>query len=111
MARAALSRLDASAALVVTHHANDKSIDGARVLTAGHPVPDLAGLYVAEEVISLLQNAGPGDHVLALVSGGASALLPAPAQGISLKDKRELNKLLLENGLDITAMNLVRQSV
>jgi glycerate 2-kinase len=113
MARAALDRLErVDAALVVTHHENMQSVpSAARLLKAGHPVPDQAGADAAREVIDLLASARAGDLILALVSGGASALLPAPAAGISLADKQRLNALLLESGLDIVQMNLVRQQV
>lgn len=111
MARAALDSLErVNAALVVTHHENMQTVPrAARLLKAGHPVPDQAGADAAREVIDLLAGARAGDRVLALVSGGASALLPAPAAGISLADKQRLNALLLESGLDIVQMNLVRQ--
>ncbi len=53
----------------------------------------------------------PGQHILALISGGGSALLPAPVAGISLDEKATVNRLLLGSGAEITAMNLVRQQL
>lgn len=111
MARAALSRCSFDDALVVTHHENAQDVAGAELMTAGHPVPDAAGICAADAIISKLKLLGPADHVLALVSGGASALLPAPPEGVSLEDKQELSRLLLGSGLSINDMNLIRQSV
>ena len=96
-------------ALAVTHHENPMDVEGAEVLRAGHPVPDAAGARAAEAVIALLRDAGPKDRVIALISGGGSALVPAPVEGLTLEDKAEVNRLLLAGGLDITRMNLVRQ--
>ncbi|WP_298905859.1 DUF4147 domain-containing protein [uncultured Aliiroseovarius sp.] len=98
-------------ALAVTHHENTANLDGATVLRAGHPVPDAAGLAAGQRVMDLLRTAHENDRVIALISGGGSALLPAPLAGISLEDKAALNRLLLGAGLDITQMNLVRQQV
>ncbi len=102
---------DAHAALAVTHHENDATLEGAELLRAGHPVPDEAGARAAQRVMDLLSNATADDRVIALISGGGSALLPAPPPGVSLTDKARLNDLLLSAGLDIVKMNLVRQQV
>jgi hydroxypyruvate reductase len=102
---------DAHAALAVTHHENDAMLDGVELLRAGHPVPDEAGARAARRVMELLSEATAKDRVIALISGGGSALLPAPPPGISLSDKAQLNTLLLSAGLDIVQMNLVRQQV
>ncbi len=96
-------------ALGVTHHENAGTVAGADILTAGHPVPDRAGLAAAERIVGLLAAAGAGDRILALISGGGSALVPAPVAGITLADKQETSRVLLESGLDINRMNLVRQ--
>ena len=98
-------------ALVVTNYENARDIDGCTVLASGHPVPDENGLNAGRHVATLLQGAGQGDFVLCLVSGGGSALLPAPAEGISLADKIAANEILLANGFDITEINLVRQQL
>ncbi len=110
MTRAALSVLPApERALVVTNYENATSLDGAKVLAAGHPVPDDNGLRAGEAMMSLLADAKAGDRVLVLVSGGGSALLPAPVDGVSLEQKAAVSRLLLGAGLDIVAMNAVRQ--
>jgi hydroxypyruvate reductase len=80
-----------------------------RVREAGHPVPDAAGVGAAEEALALCAAAGDGDLVLALVSGGGSALWPALAGGIALDEARATFGLLLRSGADIAAMNTVRR--
>lgn len=97
--------------LVVTNYENACDLPGARVMASGHPVPDAAGLAAGEAVAGLLQGAGPDDRVVALISGGASALLPAPAAGLTLEDKARVNRLLLGSGLEITRMNMIRQQL
>lgn len=98
-------------ALAVTHHENDMDVDGATVLRAGHPVPDEAGANAAKKVMAVLATATVDDQVIALISGGGSALVPAPKPPMSLADKAAVNKLLLGGGLDIVKMNLVRQQL
>ncbi len=109
MANAASDRVSSAATIIVTNYENAAQIAGARVFAAGHPVPDAHGLKAARAVEELLKSAAQNDHVLALISGGGSALLPAPAAGLTLADKAAVNRLLLGAGLDITKMNLVRQ--
>lgn len=111
MARAALDVLGPAEALVVTNAGNAGALPGARVMIAGHPVPDAAGARAAAAVLALLAGLGPEDRVLALISGGGSAMLPAPVAGVSLADKIAVNRLLLASGADITEMNLVRQQL
>lgn len=109
MAQAALVRFAGVPAIVVTNYENAQPLDGAQVLAAGHPVPDDNGAQAAQAVIAALQAAhGP---VLALISGGGSALLPAPAGALTLADKIVVNTLLLASGLDIRDMNLIRQQL
>ncbi|MCL1629271.1 DUF4147 domain-containing protein [Roseibaca sp. V10] len=97
------------AALVVTNYENAGRVDGARVMAAGHPVPDENGLQAGLAVQKMLARTTRDDAVLVLVSGGGSALLPAPVSGVTLEEKAEVNRLLLGAGLDITQMNMVRQ--
>ena len=109
MAAAALARFTGVPAIVVTNYENTAPLAGADVYAAGHPVPDQNGAAAAQAVIAVLQKVqGP---VLALVSGGGSALLPAPAGALTLADKIAVNRLLLASGLDIGAMNLIRQQL
>jgi glycerate 2-kinase len=111
MMRTALRHLDDPVALVVTNYENQTEIPGATVYGAGHPVPDQNGADAARAVIETLRGARACDQVIALISGGASALMPAPAEGLSLADKIAVNTLLLANGFGITEMNLVRQNL
>ena len=97
--------------LVVTNYENACPVPGATVMAAGHPVPDENGARAAEAVEALLATASAKDRVIALISGGGSALLPAPLPGLSLADKAAVSRLLLAGGLDITQMNLIRQSL
>lgn len=109
MAEAALVRFVGVPAIVVTNPENAGRLDGAQVLVASHPIPDEAGERAARKVLQAVYTAnGP---ILALISGGGSALLPAPAGAITLAEKATLNGLLLGAGLDIRAMNLVRQQI
>ncbi|PUB18906.1 glycerate kinase type-2 family protein [Yoonia sediminilitoris] len=109
MAGAALAHFPDTRCLVVTNYENATPVAGATVFAAGHPVPDENGARAAQAVIAALDAAsGP---VLALISGGGSALLPAPADNITLADKAAVNSLLLGAGLDIHGMNLIRQQL
>ncbi len=80
-----------------------------RLLVAGHPVPDHRGLAAAEEVERLLDRLGPRDLLVLLLSGGASALLPAPVPGVTLEDKAAVTGLLLRAGASIHELNAVRK--
>jgi glycerate 2-kinase len=80
-----------------------------RSFLSGHPVPDEAGVKAAECVIDLLEAAGRGDVVLLLLSGGASALMPAPILGVSLEEKQSVTRALLRRGATIKEMNAVRK--
>lgn len=111
MLRAALPLLPGAQAIAVTNDENHTEIPGATVYSAGHPVPDARGERAAQVVMQALAGAGAGDRVIALISGGASALMPAPVEGVSLADKIAVNRLLLAHGLGITEMNLVRQNL
>lgn len=110
MAEAALTG-DWDAALVVTDGGNARPVAGAEVVEAGHPLPDAAGLAAAERVLAMAGSAGPEDLVLFLVSGGASAMLPAPMEGLTLDDKIAVHRLLLSAGFPIGDANLVRQAL
>ncbi len=79
------------------------------VLQAAHPVPDAAGLAAAERILALTQGLTADDLVLCLISGGGSALLSLPAQGLTLADKQRINHELLACGAGIGEMNCVRK--
>ena len=79
------------------------------VVEAAHPVPDAAGLAAAERILALTQGLTEDDLVLCLISGGGSALLTLPADGLTLADKQRINKELLSSGANIGEMNCVRK--
>ncbi len=79
------------------------------VVEAAHPVPDAAGLAAAERILAMVQGLTADDLVLCLISGGGSALLTLPAEGLSLGDKQGINKALLASGANIAEMNCVRK--
>ncbi|WP_071674474.1 glycerate kinase type-2 family protein [Nioella nitratireducens] len=97
--------------IAVTNYENHQDVPGVACFAAGHPVPDENGLRAAEAVEAALRETGSGDAVLALISGGGSALLPGPVAGLSLADKAEVNRLLLARGADIEETNIVRQAL
>jgi len=79
------------------------------IVEAAHPVPDAAGLQAAQRMLELTQNLTPDDLVLCLISGGGSALLTLPAEGLTLQDKQRINQQLLDSGANIVEMNCVRK--
>jgi len=79
------------------------------VVEAAHPVPDAAGLAAAQRMLELTRGLTADDLVLCLISGGGSALLTLPAEGLTLEDKQKINKALLESGAAIDEMNCVRK--
>ncbi|MBJ6124679.1 glycerate kinase type-2 family protein [Microvirga splendida] len=97
--------------LVVTRYGHAVPTQSIEIVEAAHPVPDEAGLEAAKRILALAQEAGPDDLVVCLMSGGASALLSLPAEGVTLADKQALNRALLKSGAPIGEMNLVRKSL
>jgi len=96
--------------LVVTRYGHGAATDRIEVVEAAHPVPDEKGREAARRILDLAQQGfTPDDLVLCLISGGGSALLALPAEGISLADKQAVNKALLKSGATITEMNCVRK--
>ena len=79
------------------------------VLQAAHPVPDAAGEHAARRILAAVTGLGPDDLVLALISGGGSALLTLPAPGLTLADKQAITSCLLHSGATIAEMNAVRR--
>lgn len=112
MARAAREIFGPVPALVVTHAgAWGGPSDSVDLRLAGHPVPDRAGAAAAAEALRIADALGERDVLLALISGGASAMMPSPVAGLSLADKIEVNRLLLASGADIAETNRVRQAL
>jgi glycerate 2-kinase len=79
------------------------------VVEASHPVPDAAGLQAAQRILALAQGLTADDLVLCLISGGGSALLTLPAEGLDLAEKQRINRELLNSGANIGEMNCVRK--
>ena len=79
------------------------------IIEAAHPVPDAAGLQASERMLAMVQRLTANDLVLCLISGGGSALLTLPADGLTLPDKQRINKALLNSGASISEMNCVRK--
>jgi glycerate 2-kinase len=100
---------DRLSGLVVTRHGYGRPTRFVRVIEAGHPVPDAAGLAGTFETLALADGAGPDDLVLALISGGASANWIAPALGLSLAEKQAMTRALLASGASISEINAVRK--
>ena len=94
--------------MVVTRYGYATSCATIRVLEAGHPVPDRNGLAAASQMLAVLNGLTEDDLVLALISGGGSALLASPADGLCLNDEIEINRALLASGAPIGVMNLIR---
>ena len=95
--------------LVITRYGHARPCRGVEIVEAAHPVPDEAGLVATRRMLALLDGLGEGDFVLALISGGASALLVQPAGAITLNEKRAINTALLASGAPIGQMNTVRK--
>jgi hydroxypyruvate reductase len=95
--------------LIITRYGYDVPCRGITIVPAAHPVPDQAGVDATRKMLDMVAHLGKDDFVLALVSGGASALLCAPVDGVSLKQKQALNAALLASGAPIDRMNVVRK--
>ena len=95
--------------VVVTRYGHAVRTRRIVVLESSHPVPDAAGEAAARRILAAVQGLAPDDLVLALMSGGASALLPLPAPGLTLADKQAVNRALLASGATISEMNCVRK--
>ena len=95
--------------LVITRYGYARPCQGIEIIEAAHPVPDQAGVDATRRMLQLLHGLREDDFVLALISGGASALLCAPADGMTLSEKQQVNAALLASGAPIVQMNTVRK--
>ncbi|MBW0159090.1 glycerate kinase [Sedimentimonas flavescens] len=95
--------------LVITRYGYARPTRGIEIVEAAHPVPDAAGVAATRRMLTLLERLGPDDFVLALISGGGSALLCAPAGDLTLADKQAVNAALLASGAPIDQMNTLRK--
>ncbi len=94
---------------VVTRYGHSVPTRHIDVLEAAHPVPDAAGVRAAQRILDLVSGLSANDLVIALISGGGSALLTLPAAGLSLADQQAVNRELLASGATIHEMNAVRK--
>ncbi len=97
--------------LVITRYGYGRPCQGIEIVEAAHPVPDQSGFEATRRMLELLAGLGPDDFVLALISGGASALLVAPVSGVTLAEKQVVNAALLASGAPIDRMNVVRKQL
>jgi len=95
--------------VVVTRHGHRVPTRRIEVIEASHPVPDANSEIGARRVLAAVQGLSPDDLVIALISGGGSALMALPAPGLTLADKQAVNKALLASGATISEMNAVRK--
>ncbi len=95
--------------LVVTQYGYAVSCVRIDIVEAAHPVADEAGFSAARRMLELVRDLTPDDLVLCLISGGGSALLPLPLDGLSLADEQQLGRILLKSGAGISDMNCVRR--
>ncbi|TMH28582.1 MAG: glycerate kinase [Betaproteobacteria bacterium] len=110
MARAVEDNVDGPLeGLVVTRYGYAVRCERIEIVEAAHPVPDAAGMEAARRILEKVSGLAKDDLVLCLISGGGSALLAAPAPGLTLADKQAVNKALLKSGANISEMNCVRR--
>ncbi len=95
--------------LVITRYGHGVACRSIEIVEAAHPVPDAAGQAAALRIAELVSGLTADDFVLCLISGGGSSLLAAPAAGLTLTDKQDLNRQLLSSGAPIGEMNCVRK--
>jgi glycerate 2-kinase len=95
--------------LVVTRYGYAVPCKRIEIAEAAHPVPDAAGMRAAQRILELVGNLHEDDLVLCLISGGGSALMPLPAEGLTLDMKQQVSRALLASGATISEMNCVRR--
>ena len=95
--------------VIVVKEGHGLPLERIQLREAGHPVPDKRGIDGTQDVLSLVSEAGERDLVICLISGGGSALLVAPVEGVSLEDKQGVTRLLLACGATIHEINTVRK--
>ena len=95
--------------VVVTRYGYGAPCQRIDIIEAAHPVPDAAGLHAAQRILQAVQGLRAHDMVLCLISGGGSALMPLPIDGLTLDDKQAINRALLASGASIGEINTVRR--
>ena len=97
--------------LVITRYGYARPCAGIEIVEAAHPVPDDAGIAATGRLLEIVSGLGPDDFALALISGGGSALLCAPAEGLTLADKQAVTSDLLASGAPIGEINGIRKQL
>src|SRR5690606_20055091 len=97
--------------LVVTRYGYATPCERIEIVEAAHPVPDAAGYLAARRIMEMVSGLSHDDLVVALISGGGSALLPQPSPQMSLADEQLLNEILLSSGAPISVMNVIRNEL
>lgn len=95
--------------VVLTRYGYSEPCQNITILEASHPVPDEAGVLGCQRILQAVADLAPQDLVICLISGGGSALLTSPAEGLSLQDKQAVNRALLASGATINEMNCIRR--
>jgi hydroxypyruvate reductase len=115
MAAAVAAQYPGLPCLLITTEQPDQPLPGARVMIGDHPVPTDRSAQAGEAALAwmgaIAGQTSPAPHVIALISGGGSALCVAPVEGVTLAQKAAVNEMLLGAGLDIVQMNIVRQAL
>lgn len=96
---------------VITRYGYARPCQGIKIVEAAHPVPDQAGIDATAQLLDIANGLGPDDTVVMLISGGGSALLCAPADGLTLDDKQTLSKAMLASGMPIGDINGIRKEL
>ena len=96
---------------VTTKYGHGLPLNRVSLLEASHPMPDEAGLVGSQAILDILQGAGDNDLVICLISGGGSALMPLPVDGITLEDKQKTTGVLLACGATIHEINAIRKHI
>jgi glycerate 2-kinase len=97
--------------VIVVKYGHQLQLEKIDVIEAGHPIPDVAGFNGARRIMELARGCRESDLLFFLASGGASALLPCPAEGLSLADKQRTTEVLLKSGASIKEVNAVRKHI
>lgn len=96
---------------IITRYGYARPCDGIEIAEASHPVPDQAGVNATRRLLQIAHGLGPDDTVIMLISGGGSALLCAPADGLTLADKQALSEAMLASGMPIGDINGIRKEL
>lgn len=97
--------------IVITRHGYEVPCNRIEIVRASHPVPDDSGMKAAQRMMALAQSLTADDLALCLISGGGSALMPLPVDGMTLAEKQRINKSLLASGATISEINCVRRHI